>query len=284
MAVVTNRASLRANVKDWLNRADLIDTQVDQFIEMGEAKIYEELRVPSLEKSVNITVSNSRINIPYDFLELIEIRKTGPGSCSVVGNDTPAACATAGGIWSSLSENDDIILARTDTRNLYASNKHAIANSFARDGAQWVITNTSGSINATGPYIVRYYKVDSAIGSVYTLNDEFRSTSAECALLTRQSDDTISGADFEPYASVNGYGTCTIGYSDVEKQPWLLGDYEIVLFAACSIASEYLGNDEDVARYTRLYLEKLRVTNMRAASAELKGANVSMAFRNFQGL
>ena len=283
MATVTNRATLRDTIKDWLNRSDLQTPILDQFIEMGEAKVYEELRVPSLEKSVTMTVTDSRIAIPGDFLELIEIRKTGEGSCSIPGNTTPGACLTANGVWTSTSEDDDIVLTRTDTRNLYASDKHAITNTFARDGSQWVLTNESGSMNATGAYVVKYYKVDNAIGSLYADGEVITSTQAQCTALVR-SDGSTTGATYVAATPANGFGQCTINYTDVEKDSWLLSDYELVLFAACSIASEYLGNDEDVARYTRLYLEKLRITNMRAANAELKGANVSMRFQNFQGL
>ena len=258
MATVNNQKTLRETIADWLNRSDLAAPILNQFIEMGEAKVYEELRVPSLEKATEITVTDSHITIPGDFLELIEIRKKGSG-------------------------NDDIILSRTDTRNLYASDKHSIANSFARDGNRWVVTDSAGNTTETGDYVVKYYKVDNAIGSVYAVNEVITSTQAECTAL-KKLDDSPSGATFVPANPVTGFGACTINDNDVEKSSWLLTDYELILFAACSIASEYLGNDEDVARYTRLYLEKLRITNMRAANAELKGANVSMRFQNFQGL
>ena len=48
MAAVTNQATLRTTLADWLNRSDLTNAQLDQFIEMVEAKIYELLRVPAL--------------------------------------------------------------------------------------------------------------------------------------------------------------------------------------------------------------------------------------------
>ena len=64
----------------------------------------------------------------------------------------------------------------------------------------------------------------------------------------------------------------------------MLNDYEIVLYAALSVASEYLGNDEDIAKFTRLFIDKITATNMRADNAELKGANVQMRFQGFQGL
>ena len=284
MATVTNQATLRTTVADWLNRSDLSNAQLDQFIEIGEAKVYETLRVPALEKVVTYTVTGgSSIDIPSDFIELIEIRKTGTGSCSIAGNATPAECSAANGIWTSASQDDDVILSRTDTRNLFSSNKHIIPHAFARDGAKWVVTDASGKINASGAYTVKYYKADTAIGELYTNGESFRSTTSACSILTRQSDGSAGGT-FVAFPSGNGFGTCTINHADVEKDSWLLSDYEMVLFASCAVASEYLGNDEDVARYTRLYLEKIQATNMRANNAELKGANVAMRFQGFQGL
>ncbi len=283
MATVTNQATLRTAVADWLNRSDLSNAQLDQFIEIGEAKIYEELRVPALEKSVTVTVTNSTIQIPSDFIELIELRKTGEGSCSISSATNPADCLVANGVWTSASKDDDIILQRTDSRNLYASDKHSIANSFARDGGQYVLTNSSGKINASGAYTIKYYASDPAIGSLYVNGYQFRATATSCSELKRQSDGTTA-TTFAAYTPSNGYGTCTINHADVEKDSWLLNDYEMILYAACSVASEYLGNDEDVARYTRLYLEKLQASNRKAANAELKGANVAMRFQNFQGL
>ena len=285
MAAVTNQATLRTTVADWLNRSDLTNAQLDQFIEMGEAKVYELLRVPALEKTVVFTVTDSRIIIPADFIELIEIRKTGVGSCSVnpTVNTTPALCTSADGVWTSTSNDDDIVLNRTDTRNLFSSDKHSIRNSFARDGGEFVLTDTSGNINASGAYIVKYYKVDNAIGELYTNAEVFRSQSTFCTALKRQSN-AAAGATFVAYSPANGYGDCTINHADVEKDSWLLNDYEIILYAALSVASEYLGNDEDIAKFTRLFIEKITATNTRADNAELKGANVQMRFQGFQGL
>jgi len=285
MAAVTNQATLRTTLADWLNRSDLTNAQLDQFIEMGEAKIYELLRVPALEKITLFTVTNSRITIPSDFVELIEIRKTGEGSCSVnpTVNTTPALCATADGIWTSASDNDDIILNRTDTRNLFSSNKHSISNSFARDGGEFVLTDVSGNVNASGPYRLRYYKVDNAIGALYTNGEVFRSTSAFCTALKRQSN-AAAGASYAAYSPSNGFGDCTINHADVEKDSWLLNDYEIILYAALSVGSAYLGNDEDAAKFTNMFMQQIMATNTRANNAELKGANVQMRLPGFQGL
>ncbi len=287
MATITDQATLRTAVADWLNRSDLTNSQLDQFIEMGESKVYELLRVPALEKTTRHTVvaTSSTITIPSDFVELIEIRKTFTGSCDVspTTNTNPSLCEAADGVWTSTSQSDDVILGRTDTRNMYSSDKHSISNSFARDGAVFKITDEAGNISASGTYLMRYYKTDPAIGTLYTNAESFRTTQTFCNSLVRQLDDT-SGSTFTAYSPANGYGDCVINFADVEKIAWLLGDYEMVLYSSLAIASEYLGNDEDVARYTRLYMDKIQATNKRANDAELSGGNVSMRFQNFQGL
>jgi len=287
MATVTDQANLRTTVADWLNRSDLTNAQLDQFIEMGESRVYELLRIPALEKTTRHTVTSesSSITIPSDFVELIEIRKTFVGSCDVSPtiNTSATLCEAADGVWTSTSLSDDVILTRSDTRNLYGSNKHAIPYSFARDGNVFKITNDAGDIAASGTYLMRYYKTDPPVGSLYTNAESFRSTQTFCDSLVRQLDDT-SGSTFTAYSPANGFGDCVIDFADVEKIPWLLGDYEMILYTSLAIASEYLGNDEDVARYTRLYMDKIQATNKRANDAELSGGNVSMRFQNFQGL
>ena len=145
-----------------------------------------------------------------------------------------------------------------------------------------MITDSSGNVAATGAYTFKYYRIDPPIGELYTNGEAFRSTEAFCDGLLRQAGG--AGAAWVAYAPANGYGTCTINQADVEKDSWLLSDYELILYSALSVASEYLGNDEDVARYTRLYLEKLSAMNARASTAELKGANVAMTLQINQGL
>lgn len=288
MATISDQASLRASVVDWLNRSDLSNNQVDQFIEMGESKIYEHLRIPPLEKTVVLTISSdtSRISIPSDFLELIEFRKTFVGSCDVDPgtNVTPDLCEASNGVWTSTSLSDDVILERSDTRTIYASNKQALPYTFARDGSSFVVTDNVGNVAASGAYTMRYYRIVPAIGETYTNGQVFRSNQNTCESLVRQLDDS-PGATYTAYVPANGSGNCTINYADVEKIEWLLnGDYEIILYAALAIASEYLGNDEDVARYTRLYMSKIQATNERALRAERSGGNISMSIPNFQGL
>ena len=142
MPIITNQATLRTSVADWLNRTDLLDStdQLDQFIEMGEAKIYEVLRVPPLEKLSSFTVLevNSSITLPSGFIELISLEKSGD------------------------SKDDNIILSRVDEKT-FANNK--VTNAYIRVGSNLLLTDSSGEQKASGTYILRYYKADEPIGT-----------------------------------------------------------------------------------------------------------------------
>lgn len=167
MATINNQATLRAAVADWLNRTDLTTNQLDQFIEMGEAMIYEELRVPTLETlgifSVNKTDSN--ITIPSGYLELQELRKMKTGSCSVnpSTNLTTATCVAAGGVWTDSDKDDDIVLNRVDAK---AFHNNRIPNAFTREAKHLFLTDEEGKQQAEGSYILKYYKAGLPIGTV----------------------------------------------------------------------------------------------------------------------
>ena len=76
MATIIDQVTLRTGVADWLNRSDLTDAQIDDFVAIGEARIYEDLRVPTLEISqgFSVTATNSSIIVPEGFLEMIELK------------------------------------------------------------------------------------------------------------------------------------------------------------------------------------------------------------------
>ena len=76
MASIQDQVSLRSGIASWLNRSDLTDSEIDQFIEIAEARLYEELRVPTLEttEAYSVAVSNSSITIPAGFIEIIELK------------------------------------------------------------------------------------------------------------------------------------------------------------------------------------------------------------------
>jgi len=167
MATINNQATLRTAVADWLNRSDLTNTQIDQFIEMGESMVYEDLRVPPIERleQFSITEINSNIIIPTGYLELQELRKINEGTCTVnpTVNLTATACSAASGTWTDANKTDDVVLNRVDSK---AFHNNKIANAFTREANHLFITDKNGEQKATGEYVLKFYKADLPIGTV----------------------------------------------------------------------------------------------------------------------
>ena len=164
---ITNQATLRTAVADWLNRTDLTDAQLDLFIQMAEAKVYEELRVPPLEalEGFSVVLSNSSLPIPSGFLEVIELRHIKTGTCSVspTTNTTRALCSAASGTWTDADKDDDVSLGRVDGRAFHNSK---IANAFTRELTSFLLTDENGEQKASGEYTVKFYKAGDPIGTL----------------------------------------------------------------------------------------------------------------------
>lgn len=72
MAVITDYGSLQTAVADYLNREDLV-SNIPQFIQFAENRIYRELRTPGNEKFVTYRATeydnSASIQLPIDYLE-----------------------------------------------------------------------------------------------------------------------------------------------------------------------------------------------------------------------
>ena len=66
---ITNYTELKTAVADWLNRDDLTDARITDFIQMAENRIFHVLRVPPMEKYANLTTdTEGKVTVPGDFL------------------------------------------------------------------------------------------------------------------------------------------------------------------------------------------------------------------------
>lgn len=71
---ITNYTELKAAVADWLNRDDLTDARITDFIQMAENRIFHVLRIPPMEKYATITTdSEGKVALPADFLEAKDV-------------------------------------------------------------------------------------------------------------------------------------------------------------------------------------------------------------------
>ncbi|HYF54046.1 MAG TPA: hypothetical protein VEA41_07295 [Salinarimonas sp.] len=82
---ITTRDELRTALNTWLVRSESA-TQLDEFIQLGEAKLNRDLRLISMETSTPVTVTLSSganvADLPTGFIELIALRWNdldGPG-------------------------------------------------------------------------------------------------------------------------------------------------------------------------------------------------------------
>lgn len=71
---ITTYTELKAAIADWLNRDDLSDARLSDFVQMAENRIFHVLRIPVMEKFVAITVdTNGKIALPTDYLEAKDV-------------------------------------------------------------------------------------------------------------------------------------------------------------------------------------------------------------------
>lgn len=66
---LTTYDGLKASIANWLNRSDL-SAEIPDFIELAENRIFHEVRIPTLEKTILLTLSvDGYATLPSDFLE-----------------------------------------------------------------------------------------------------------------------------------------------------------------------------------------------------------------------
>ena len=280
MAII-DQVTLRTGVADWLNRSDLTDAQIDDFVSIGEAKIYDELRVPTLEalNGFSVVAGNSSITIPEGLLEVIELKYVQGGTCSVAPstNTTRALCEAASGTWTDSDKDDDVVLSRVDSK-VFGNNrmKHA----YTRELGNFLLTDSAGEQSAAGEYTLKYYKADDPVGTYSS------TATAATALVAGKyyTIATVGTTNFNAYTDgathantagvifkASGAGTGT-GTAYIETIPWILGtEFETILYAACEAGSSFLGDIEMGQKFNDLASRKIMSLNEKEKRADLKG-------------
>jgi hypothetical protein len=67
---------LKTAVSRWLHRSDLT-SMIPDFIGLGEARIFREMRVQCMETQLSDTIASGVIAVPSDYVELIHARVDG---------------------------------------------------------------------------------------------------------------------------------------------------------------------------------------------------------------
>ena len=66
---IANYSELKTAVANWLNRDDLT-TYIPDFVTLGEAMIYRQLRISAMETALNVTISSGVAAVPSGYVEL----------------------------------------------------------------------------------------------------------------------------------------------------------------------------------------------------------------------
>ncbi len=260
MATIKDQVTLRTGVADWLNRSDLTDAQIDDFVAIGEARVYEELRVPPLEvvQSFSVTATNSSIIIPAGFIEIMELKLDDADD-----------------------KDDDVILSRVDSKT-FSNNK--IKHAYTRQAGNFLLTDNEGEQSASGTYTMTYYKAGDSIGTYSST-----ATTAGNFVVDKYYKITTAGnTSFTGIGAANnnvgtifkatGVGSGT-GTAYQESIPWILGtEFEAILYATCQVASIYLGDVEMEAKFTELTQRKIDALNQKEIRASMKGSAFSAQF------
>ena len=284
MAII-DQVTLRTGVADWLNRSDLTDSQLDDFISIGEARLYEDLRIPTLEtlNGFSVVAGNSSITIPEGLIEPIELKYVQGGTCSVAPstNTTRALCTAASGTWTDSDKDDDVVLSRVDSK-VFGNNK--MKHAYTRELGNYLLTDSEGKQSAAGEYTLKYYKADDPIGtysSTATTAGAFVVGKYYTILTLGDTNFVGDGASANTVgvifkATNAGSGT---GTANVEVIPWILGtEFETILYAACTVGATFLGDVEMEQKFNELTTNKVNSLNQKELRASLKGGSFSAQF------
>ena len=284
MAII-DQVTLRTGVADWLNRSDLTDSQLDDFISIGEARLYEDLRIPTLEtlNGFSVVAANSSITIPEGLIEPIELKYVQGGTCSVAPstNTTRALCTAASGTWTDSDKDDDVVLSRVDSK-VFGNNK--MKHAYTRELGNYLLTDSVGNQSAAGEYTLKYYKADDPVGtysSTATTAGAFVVGKYYTLLTVGNTNFVGDGASANTVgvifkATNAGSGT---GTANIETIPWILGtEFETILYAACTVGATFLGDVEMEQKFNELTTNKVNSLNQKEIRASLKGGSFSAQF------
>ena len=284
MAII-DQVTLRTGVADWLNRSDLTDSQLDDFISIGEARLYEDLRIPTLEtlNGFSVVAGNSSITIPEGLIEPIELKYVQGGTCSVAPstNTTRALCTAASGTWTDSDKDDDVVLSRVDSK-VFGNNK--MKHAYTRELGNYLLTDSEGKQSAAGEYTLKYYKADDPIGTYSSTATTAGSlvVGKYYTILTLGNTNFVGdgasantvGVIFKATNAGSGTGT-----ANVEVIPWILGtEFETILYAACTVGATFLGDVEMEQKFNELTTNKVNSLNQKELRASLKGGSFSAQF------
>jgi len=285
-----------ANVRSWSDRDStvLTDALIKTFLGYAADKAYRTLRVPSMETSLDFTVTSDDIisdssntgteismTIPSDLIEVIYIQKKGEGM-----------------VWNQ----------KVDPRTFH--DRYADKKSYqfyTRTGSTLLL---HGYINEGDVLEVHYYKRLPAIAATYTINAaNYLAQTSSLTTMTRRANSYTSSDTYlaslgrtslffaagtasndidnlVPTVVKTSSGTVDgVNYNvEAQMEPayianWLRDENEkILLYGALTEAYDFLEEPENAARYKARFDEEIAQLNTEEQKRQAKGGNTSISF------
>lgn len=239
--------ALVTKVRDWANRdiSVLPDSLVSDFIDYSADLCYRELRIPPLEYTYIYEAAtvggDTSLQIPPDVTEFIMFRVTDSA-----GNST-------------------VFDQKMDIRSFTDKNTTRGVGSFARKGP---------NLEFSPP---------SSVGDVYELHYYRRLFDMDATYLVNQKNIDVGNAT---QATVNDAGSVEFPtssstyYTGNEVYNWLRDENErMVLWGALHHAFEYLGNDEQSAKYLNKQMMAINELNREEKMRRVSGASNMITYQ-----
>ena len=67
---ISTFAELKTAISNWIERPDLDSTRIPEFVALGEARIYREVRIRAMEAALSDTIASGVISVPSDYIAL----------------------------------------------------------------------------------------------------------------------------------------------------------------------------------------------------------------------
>jgi len=282
---------LTALVRNWCNRDEEVvsDAIIQDSLQYAADKAYRTLRVPPLENVAvfvntdseltnattvanNLNPSRTEIQIPHDLVEIIAIKETdSSGNTIRVFNE------------------------KLDARTFFdpTTEKYSNNNYFTRE--RNVISVSPGfndsNLGTAANIEVYYYRRLPALNAKYAVTalnysaGLLTTTGGTTALYFVNGNTTTAYAtSTEATAAADGAGTNTANYIGIDVPHWLRDQNErILIYGACAQIFAFTQEDEQAAKYDKLFYGEIKELNDEDKQRQASGGNVQVNF-NGRGL
>jgi len=238
--------ALVAKVRDWANRDSTVlsDAIISDFIDYSADLCYRELRIPPLEYTYQyaaITVAGEdSLQLPPDVTEIMMFRVTDSAGKSLVFDQ------------------------KMDMRSFTDKNTTKEFGSFTRKGSnlEFYPDAAVGDV-----YELHYYRRLSDMDSVYIVN---------AANIAAGNTTTVTEGIYD---GITGDEITAPVYTGNEVYNWLRDDNErMVLWGALHHAFEYLGSDDQAAKYLNKQMQAIDELNREEKKRRVSGASNTVTY------